>query len=308
MIRLGRIHPIRRIPLAGHKGQEHPGEGARTGRKGQVLLTRNVGDMTMHLKRILLFPEKYPTDEHYPFNKRIFRMTREIEFRSAVTFFLGENGTGKSTLLEALAYRSGIHIWRDTERIHLEKNPYEKWLYRFIAVEWTDGVVAGSFFSSDLFGHFAQNLDEWAASDPQMLGYFGGKSLVAQSHGQSLMSYFRARYRIRGLYLLDEPETALSPRSQLEFVRMLKEIGEKGYAQFVIATHSPIILACPGAEICSFNEIPVRRVEYHETDHYRIYRDFMRDPEKCLSEQRPEGVVKGLGGPFWAGEDNSGDE
>ncbi|MFH1124215.1 MAG: AAA family ATPase [Pseudomonadota bacterium] len=236
----------------------------------------------MHLKRILLFPEKYPTDEYYPFNKNIFRKATAIDLHSPVTFFLGENGTGKSTLLEALAYRCGIHIWRDTDRIHLEKNPYEKWLHRFIAVEWTDGVVAGSFFSSALFGHFAQNLDEWAASDPAMLGYFGGKSLVAQSHGQSLMSYFRARYQIRGLYLLDEPETALSPRSQLDFVKMLKEIGQKGYAQFIIATHSPMILACPGAEIYSFNEIPIRPVDYEETEHYRIYRDFMKDPAKYL--------------------------
>lgn len=236
----------------------------------------------IHLKRILLFPEKYPTRDHYPFSKKIFRETRAIDLHSPITFFVGENGTGKSTLLEALAIRCSIHIWRDTERIHFEDNPYEKWLWRFLRLEWADGAVAGSFFSSELFNHFAQNLDDWAASDPEMLKYFGGKSLLSQSHGQSLMSYFRARYQIRGLYLLDEPETALSPRSQLEFVRLLDRIVRQGHAQFVIATHSPIILACPGAGIYSFNEIPIRPIGYEETEHYRIYRDFMADPKAYL--------------------------
>lgn len=236
----------------------------------------------MHLKRILLFPEKYPTDKYYPFNKRIFRETRSLELDSPVTLFLGENGTGKSTLLEALAYRCYIHIWRDTDRVPFEKNPYEKHLYRFIDVEWANGVVPGSFFSSELFGYFTQNLDAWAVSDPEMLKYFGGKSLVTQSHGQSLMSYFSARYHIRGLYLLDEPETALSPRSQLAFLKLISEISRQGHAQFLIATHSPIVLACPEAKIYNFNEIPIRPVDYEQTEHYRIYRDFMQDPKKYV--------------------------
>ncbi|MCG6535785.1 MAG: AAA family ATPase [Syntrophales bacterium LBB04] len=234
----------------------------------------------MHLSGVTLFPEKFPTREFYPFNQEIFQKTKSIVFHSPVTIFVGENGTGKSTLLEALAWRCFIHIWRDEERCSFDDNPYEHLLYRFIAAEWTDGVVAGSFFSSQWFRYFAQNVDEWAASDPEMLRYFGGKSLVSQSHGESLMSYFRARYQIKGVYLLDEPETALSPRSEIEFVRVLKEIGEQGHAQFIIATHSPIILACPGARIYSFNEIPVKEVAYEETEHYRIYRDFMLDRKR----------------------------
>ena len=236
----------------------------------------------MHLKRILLLPEKFPTTDHYPFNQRIFRETRRIELSSPVTFFVGENGTGKTTLLEALAHRCSIHIWRDADKTRFEINPYEEALYRFMDVEWTNGVVSGAFFSSQLFRTFAQNLDEWAANDSQMLGYFGGRSLITQSHGQSLMSYFRNRYQIKGLYLLDEPETALSPRSQLQFVKLLKEVSRQGQAQFVIATHSPIILACPGATIYSFDEIPVRVVGYEETDYYRIYKDFMKDRERYL--------------------------
>jgi len=236
----------------------------------------------MHLKKITLLADQYPTEARYPFNQEILRRTRSLEFRSPVIFFVGENGSGKSTLLEAIAQRCGIHIWKDRERFSYENNPYEDHLYQFIQVEWTDGAVAGSFFSSELFHHFAQSLDEWAVADPMMLRYFGGKSLNAQSHGQSLMSFFRSRYRIKGLYLLDEPETALSPRSELLFVRLIKEMAGQGHAQFVIASHSPILLACPGAQIYSFDEIPAREVPYEETEHYRVYKAFMENREKYL--------------------------
>lgn len=236
----------------------------------------------MHLKKVTLFPEKYPTKKYYPFNQPIFYKTKSISFSSPITFFVGENGTGKSTLLEALVHRCGIHIWRDMERAKFETNPYEEILYRYLEVEWAEGMVQGSFFSSDIFRYFAQYLDEWAASGPGILDYFGGKSLMTQSHGQSLMSFFKSRYRIKGLYLMDEPETALSPRSQLELLRILKEMSGAGHAQFIIATHSPILLACPEAGIYNFNRIPVEPIEYEETEHYRIYKEFMENRERFL--------------------------
>jgi len=235
-----------------------------------------------HIKKVTLFPEKYPTREEYPFNQTIFHETRTILFQDPVTFFVGENGTGKSTLLQALAHKCGIHIWRDTDKTRMDANPYREMLYQYVDVEWTDGYVHGSFFSSDLFRHFAQNLEEWATTDKLMLDYFGGKSLMSQSHGQSLMSYFKARYRLKGLYLLDEPETALSPKSQLELLGLLKEMGRAGHAQFIVATHSPILMACPDAKIFSFDHIPVKKIDYRETDHYRIYHQFMADPDKYL--------------------------
>jgi predicted ATPase len=236
----------------------------------------------MHLKKVMFFPEQYPTREHYPFNQQIFQHTKSMEFSSPVTFFVGENGTGKSTLLEALSRKCGIHIWQGIERTRFEVNPYEGALYKYIAVEWTDGKVPGSFFASDLFRNFAQILDEWATADPGMLRYFGGKSLVTQSHGQSLMSLFKTRYQIKGLYLLDEPETALSPKSQLELLTILQEMSQAGHAQFIIATHSPILLACPGANIYSFDFIPVKQVAYEETDHYWIYKTFMEDRKNYI--------------------------
>ena len=100
---------------------------------------------------------------------------------------------------------------------------------------------------------------------------------MTQSHGQSMMSYFRARYKIRGLYLLDEPETALSPRSQLEFLEIISENSRDGHAQFIIATHSPILLTCGGAAIYSFDHVPAQTVTYEETEHYRIYKRFLME-------------------------------
>jgi predicted ATPase len=237
----------------------------------------------MHLKTVTLHPEKYPTDKHYPFNLSLFRETPRIGFDAPVTLFVGENGTGKSTLLEALARACNIHIWHNADGIRPENNPYESLFHKYISVEWTDGRVPGSFFGAKIFQRFAQLLDEWAAADRGQLDYFGGKSLTTQSHGQSLMSFFRSRYRIKGLYLLDEPETALSPRSQIELLDIIANMNTAGHAQFIIATHSPLLLACPQAVIYSFDRSPIRWIGYEETDHYRIYKDFLEDQQKYLT-------------------------
>jgi len=236
----------------------------------------------MHLRSVRLFPKRYPTRKHYPFNLPVFQRTERLFFRAPVTFFVGENGTGKSTLLEALSVACGIHIWGEISATRFEKNPFEGMLSRFIEVEWTDGAVPGSFFASNRARDFARYLEEWAVKDAGVLEYFGGKSLITQSHGQSLMSFFKARYRIKGLYLLDEPETALSPKSQLELLKLLDAMGRAGHAQFIVASHSPILMACPEACLYSFDEVPVREIDYEETEHYRIYKGFMEDRRKYL--------------------------
>jgi predicted ATPase len=194
-----------------------------------------------------------------------------------VTLFVGENGSGKSTLLEALARKCGIHIWCESGGARCQVNLYEKTLHHCLSLEWVDGTVPGAFFGSDLFRDFAQVVEAWAASDPGQLQYFGGASLVSQSHGQSMMSYFRSRYQIKGLYLLDEPETALSPRSQLELLEIIRENSQAGHAQFIIATHSPLILSCEDARIYSFDHQPVRAVAYEDTELYQAYKRFFDD-------------------------------
>ena len=231
----------------------------------------------MHLLSATLEHDRFPTRERYPFNLRIFQETGRIGFTAPVVCFVGENGSGKSTLLKAVARRCGIHLWGEIDRERYEHNPHENLLQGCLAVEWADGPVPGSFFDSQTFRNFTRLVDEWAASDPAMLEYYGGKSLVTQSHGQSLMAYFRNRYTRRGLYFMDEPETALSPKTQLELLELIGEMAAGGHAQFIIATHSPMLLSIPGAVIYSFDRGPVKRVEFRETEHFRLYRDFFQN-------------------------------
>jgi predicted ATPase len=239
----------------------------------------------MHLKSVTLHPSKYPIKNHYPFNVPVFQQTKSIAFNAPITLFVGENGSGKSTLLQAISHVCGIHIWRESERSRFNHNPYENKFSDYLTIEWKDGKVPGSFFGSDIFHHFTQILDEWAVADPGQLTYFGGRSLMTQSHGESLMSFFRSRYQIKGLYLLDEPETALSPRSQLALLELLMT-SSAGYAQFIIATHSPILLACPHAVIYSFDYSPIQEVRYEETEHYQIYRDFLEKRANYLKQSQ----------------------
>jgi predicted ATPase len=238
----------------------------------------------VHIDQVSLNAPAYPTREHYPFNLEVLQKTKIIRFDTPVTFFVGENGTGKSTLLKAICHRCDIHIWQDTERSRFRYNQYEEALCEYIRVGWTNGPVPGAFFSSQIFQDFARFLDEWAKADPGILEYFGGSSLVTQSHGQSLISFFEARYKIKGLYLMDEPETALSPKSQLRLLQILKRMSEAGHAQFIVASHSPILLAYPGAKIYSFDRAPVASISYEETEYYRLYKDFINNPDKYLAE------------------------
>jgi predicted ATPase len=229
----------------------------------------------MHLHSITIHPDFFPTCERYPFNLAIFQRQERISFPTPVTIFVGENGSGKSTLLEAIARKAGIHIWDDSEMRRLEHNPYEERFHTCMTAQWQDGPVPGSFFGSRNFNYFTRAVDEWAVTDPGQLQYFGGKSLVTQSHGQSLMAYFSNRYQRRGLYLLDEPETALSPRTQLALLDLLAELSHAGQSQFILATHSPILMACPDATLYNFDSAPIRPIRYEDTDHFRIYRDFL---------------------------------
>ncbi|MFP4444991.1 MAG: AAA family ATPase [Desulfosudaceae bacterium] len=238
----------------------------------------------MHLKKIIIEAESFPAADRYPFTLEILKHTREIPLTTPVTFFAGENGTGKSTLLEAVARRCNIQIWDGEQRMRLHGNPYEKMLPVCLSVEWQNGPVPGSFFASEIFRHFAQLLDEWAVDDPAVLDYFGSQSLMEKSHGQSHLAFFKTRYTVRGLYFLDEPENALSPRSQLELRRVLHRAGKNGEVQFIIATHSPLLLSLPGATIFSFDQASLQSVACEDTDHYRVYRDFFLYPERFSVE------------------------
>jgi len=232
----------------------------------------------IYLKQVDIHSKKFPVRNAYPFDLKILQQTPRIEFNTGITLFIGENGTGKSTLLKALAIKSGIHIWQNEVNLRVEQNPYENHLSKYLSIEWENGPVPGSYFGSQIFSYFAKNLEEWAVNDPAMLDYFGGKSLITQSHGQSLMSYFQSRYKIKGLYFLDEPETALSPSSLIDLLNLLIKLNEMGHAQFIIATHSPFLMACPGSRIYTFSNTKIDPIAYKETQHYKLYKDFMNTP------------------------------
>lgn len=236
----------------------------------------------MHLVNVRLRPQDYPRKDVYPFNLSIFQQTESLNFMQPVTFFIGENGTGKSTLLRAMCQKCGIHIWEDTERGRFKNNPFENDLEKYLDLEWASGSVPGAYFSSQTFQDFARALDEWAIATPGILDYFGGDSLLTRSHGESMITYFQARYKIKGIYFLDEPETALSPRSQLKLLKVLKALSETGQAQFIIASHSPLLLAYPDTTIYNFNTVPVQPIKYEETEYFQIYRDFLNNRGKYL--------------------------
>jgi predicted ATPase len=238
----------------------------------------------MHIRSLSFLHDAFPSVKCYPFSLEVFRKTDRLEFSQPVTFFIGENGTGKSTLLQAIARACSIHIWEEHEGLKDPDNLWENRLHQFLRIEWTDGKVTGSFFASEIFRHFAEVIDTWKSADPGCLDYYSTGSPVLKSHGQSHMSFFATRFRRKGLYLLDEPENALSPMKQLELLQLLGELSRRGDVQFIIATHSPILLAFPAAEIYRFDASPIRKVAYEETDYFRIYRDFLNNRAKYLED------------------------
>jgi predicted ATPase len=237
----------------------------------------------MHINSIRINPERYPCSEFYPFSLDVFKQRQSLDFNRPVTFFIGENGTGKSTLLRAIALKCSIHIWEHSERTQLKHNPYSNELYKYIDIIFSDGELTGSFFGSEIFRHFAEQLDEWAKMDPAILDYFGGQSLTTKSHGQSNMAFFENRFKKDGLYLLDEPESALSPKSQLELMKIIRRSVKEVNTQFIIATHSPLLLAVPDATILSFDNSAVQELKYENTEYYKVYRDFLSNPTEFLT-------------------------
>ena len=236
----------------------------------------------MYLLRVRIHSDDYPTSRYYPFNVPALRGTPELRFSRPVAFFVGENGSGKSTLLEAISRKCGIQMWDKPKRHEAHYNPYETRLADYITITWANGGVPGSIFRAETFRDLADFLDDVALCDPGRLKYHGGHILNTLSHGEAILSYFSGRYHVRGLYLLDEPEAALSPSSQVKFLKLLQLLEARGHAQFIIATHSPILLAHPSAQILSFDSSRIEEMDYEDTAHYRLYKQFLTDRSAFL--------------------------
>jgi len=225
------------------------------------------------LRRVVSLPEKFdPT--RYPFNIPSLSQGIDITFRSKVAFFVGENGSGKSTLLEALAECCGFNPEGGNRDHNREAFADRSELAQALRLSWSPKATQGFFMRAESFYNFATYIEQ--VSD---LRAYGGKSLHAQSHGESFLSLFANRFE-QGLYILDEPEAALSPQRQLSFLKIIHDLEAPGHAQFLIATHSPIILSYPGAVLLSLDGEKIEEIAYRETNHYRVTRDFLNAPER----------------------------
>ncbi len=239
----------------------------------------------MYIDTVQIHSKHFPRDDKYPFNVKPLRGSRIIHFRSPVVFLVGENGTGKSTFLEALARKFGLTVWGGEKTHILHRNPFETRLYDFLDLRGSrepGGIRKGFLFRAENFFNYACNVDDMIMSDAGMLKYYGGKSLHQKSHGESFLSFFEHRCRIDGLYLFDEPEAALSPSNQLAFLKLLYRQTRSGDVQFIISTHSPIILSYPAAQILSFDYVPIQEIEYEETSSYRFYAGFIANRQAYL--------------------------
>ena len=225
------------------------------------------------LRRVISLPEKVDPSRH-PFNIRAFSQGIDLEFRRQVTFFVGENGSGKSTLLEAIAECCGFNPEGGNRDHHFAAFADRSELAQALRLSWLPKVTEGFFLRAESFYNFATYIDQVSS-----LRAYGGKPLHEQSHGESFLSLFLNRFE-QGIYILDEPEAALSPQRQLTFLKIIHDLETSGHAQFLISTHSPIILAYPHADLFTLDGDAIREIAYKETDHYLLTRNFLNAPER----------------------------
>jgi len=215
---------------------------------------------------------------NYPFTIPAIKNLVSLQFEKNVTFFVGENGSGKSTILEAMAYQCGFNTAGGSKNNSYEVDASHSVLGDHLRLSWMPKVTNGFFMRAETFYHFASHLDTM----PESLRHYGGRSLHEQSHGEAFLSLFSHRFGKQAIYILDEPEAALSPARQLALLRIIREM--ENDAQFIIATHSPILLGYPNAQILNFDAQPVQNIRYEDTMHYIITRRFLENRDKVLSE------------------------
>lgn len=205
----------------------------------------------------------------------------QLELHPKVTYFIGENGTGKSTLLEAIAVADGFNPEGGSRNFNFSTRDTHSQLWRCLRLgrgPRPERRSDGYFLRAETFYNVATEIDNLGVA-----GGYGGKSLHLRSHGESFFTLFMERLRGNGFYLLDEPESALSPKRQLSFLTRMHDLIETG-SQFIIATHSPILMAYPDATIYHFSPTGLERVAYEETDHYQITKMFLTRRESMLRE------------------------
>lgn len=222
---------------------------------------------------------------HYLCRLPVIRYLREnggLRFKQPVTFLVGENGSGKSTLLEALAVANGFNAEGGTRNFHFSTAQTHSELYRYIRcirgpVKHEDGF----FLRAESFYNAATYLDEMNLEDGRALESYGNISLHEQSHGEAFLALAKNRFSGRGLYLLDEPEAALSPMRVMALMCRIRQLMKED-SQFLIATHSPLLMAMPDADVLQIGDDGIRKINYRETEHYQVMETFFRAPERMM--------------------------
>ncbi len=258
----------------------------------------------MNYLRSASIADRASGDAQYPFTVPALCDLERVEFTTPVTFFVGENGSGKSTLLEAMALKAKLP---PATGMALDDDPTLRAvepLAKAMRLSWLPRTKKGFFLRAEDFFNFArslknrgeemQGLADRFADDARVRGYMlaqkaaldnrYGEDLHAMSHGESFLQFFQARFVPKGLYLIDEPEAALSPQRQLAFISLMKRIVEEEDAQLIVATHSPLLLAYPGARILQFGESGVEETSFDDLEHVSLMRSFLANPDRFVRD------------------------
>ena len=236
------------------------------------------------IEKIWLDRTRISDPNHYAFALPAIKSFTEMRLHPKVTFFVGENGSGKSTLLEALAVANGLNAEGGSRNFQFSTRDSHSDLYKALRVEKLHALIPDAWFlrAESLFNVATQieELDEIPSDSMKIIKSYGDLSLHEQSHGESFMALVENRFK-QGLYFLDEPEAALSPQRQLQFLILLDRL-VKNKSQLVIATHSPIIMAYPHAQIMLFTRDGIVPTDYKDTEHFRITKLFLDGPQRML--------------------------
>jgi predicted ATPase len=240
------------------------------------------------LRSVELKRDNIKSFSRYPYCLPIVKNLLSLEFHPKVTFIVGENGSGKSTILEAIATAYGFNPEGGTVNFNFSSADTHSDLHNYLKlVKGVKKPKNGFFLRAESFYNLATNIDELDREVPGLISSYGGKSLHEQSHGESFFSVFMNRFGGNGLYILDEPEAALSPARQMAIISRMHEL-VKQKCQFIIATHSPIIMAYPDSTIYEIKE-KIEVSKYEETEHYQIMKSFLNNRNKMLDILIDEG-------------------
>lgn len=228
------------------------------------------------IREVQLNIKKIDSFSKYPYCLSVIKNLSTIKLHPKVTYIVGENGTGKSTILEAIAVAYGFNPEGGSKNFNFSTRDTHSDLWKNLKlIKGTKIPKDGFFLRTESFYNLASNIDDIEAANS-----YGGNSLHSQSHGESFMSLIMNRFRGNGLYILDEPEAALSPTRQMVLISRIHDLIEEN-SQFIISTHSPIVLAYPDSIIYQLDD-RLRKVDYEDTETYQIMKSFVNNPKKML--------------------------